>query len=143
MKKEIDVAVLETKKIAKYYISNAYPFDVLINEDVYNINLVFDDNKELLGIIIDVDNFELIKYIVFNLDKFTFPKTLNEYYTKYPSTRYAMITWNLAGGSSGKNAVSNKVSIPKIWLDVMDIREDDRDVVMKFDGTKITIEKRV
>lgn len=144
MKKEIDIAVLETKKIIKYNISNLYPFDILIDEDVYNIDLVFkEDDKKLLGIVINVDNFELIKYIVFNLDKFTFPKTLNDYYNKYPSTKYAMVTWNLAGGNSGKNAVSNKVSIPKRWLDVMDIKESSRDIIMRFDGTKITIEKRV
>lgn len=144
MKKEIDIAVLETKKIIKYNVSNVYSFDVLINEDVYNIDLVFkEDNKELLGIVINVDNFELVKHIVFNMDKSIFPSTLNEYYNKYPSTKYAMVTWNLAGGNSGKNAVSNKVSIPKKWLDVMDIKESSRDIIMKFDGTKITIEKRV
>ena len=143
MKREVNIVDLDSGQVNKYMISESYFCDVLINEDVYQIELVFKDDGSLLGIIVDMDNLELIQCIVYEMRGGDIPRSIIEYYKKYPSTRYGMITWNLAGGNAGKNSISNKISIPYKWLDLMDITKNSRDIEMKFDGTKITIEKRV
>lgn len=46
-----------------------------------------------------------------------------------------------AGGNASKNAHNCKVSIPKKWIDAMEITTDERDVTLQFDGKKIVLEK--
>lgn len=55
--------------------------------------------------------------------------------------RNGRIIFAKAGGNASKNSYNCKVSIPKKWVDVMGVTNDDRDVTLKFDGTKIVIRK--
>lgn len=48
---------------------------------------------------------------------------------------------NKAGGGSGKNTVNYRVSLPAPWMQQMGITEEDREVILSFDGEKIIIEK--
>ena len=47
------------------------------------------------------------------------------------------------GGTAAKNSNTYKLSLPSSWVREMGISEDDRQVEMKFDGTAITITKRI
>lgn len=46
-----------------------------------------------------------------------------------------------AGGNAGKNSYNTRMSVPKEWLNKMNITKDDREVDVSFDGKKIIIEK--
>lgn len=46
---------------------------------------------------------------------------------------------NKAGGTSGGN--NCKVSIPNKWVSAIGATPDDREVLLEFDGEKITIKK--
>lgn len=56
-------------------------------------------------------------------------------------SRNLKIMYNKSGGTASKNSYSPKVSIPKKWLDKMEVTMDNRDVKLSFDGEKIIIEK--
>lgn len=47
------------------------------------------------------------------------------------------------GGTAAKNSNTYKLSLPSSWVKEMGISEDDRQVEMKFDGTSITITKKL
>ena len=53
--------------------------------------------------------------------------------------RSAKINFSTAGGSAGRGAKTCKVTLPTAWLSTMGIREDRREVVLSFDGEKITV----
>lgn len=56
--------------------------------------------------------------------------------------RELKVMFNKSGGNASKNSYSPKLSIPKVWLDKMNVTLDEREVKAKFDGSKITIEKK-
>lgn len=56
--------------------------------------------------------------------------------------RVLKIMFNKSGGNASKNSYAPKLSIPKAWLDKMDITLEERDVKVTFEGFKITIEKK-
>lgn len=144
MKKNINVAVLETRKIIKMEGEYIYPFDIIVNDIVYTIELVYDnDTKRLKGFVYEKNKKNAIMYVVQNLSSLSLPLTLDEYYNIYNVVKYGVITWNFAGGNASKNSISNKISIPHAWLDVMNIDEDNREVKLTFDGSKIVIEKKI
>lgn len=47
------------------------------------------------------------------------------------------------GGTAAKNSSTYKLSLPSSWVKEMGISEEDRQVEMKFDGTSITITKKL
>lgn len=47
------------------------------------------------------------------------------------------------GGTAAKNSSTYKLSLPSSWVKEMGISENDRQVEMKFDGTSITIIKKL
>lgn len=47
------------------------------------------------------------------------------------------------GGTAAKNSNTYKLSLPSSWIKEMGISEDDRQVELKFDGTSITISKKL
>jgi hypothetical protein len=54
--------------------------------------------------------------------------------------RKAKIIFNKPGGTArGNNAITNRVTIPSIWIKDMDISSDERDVVLMYDKDKHTI----
>lgn len=55
--------------------------------------------------------------------------------------RSGRIIFAKAGGNASKNSYNCKVSLPKKWVDAMGITNDDRDVILQFDGKKIVIKK--
>lgn len=46
-----------------------------------------------------------------------------------------------AGGNASKNAYNCKISIPKLWADIMGAGPDSREMIMEFDGEKIILKK--
>lgn len=57
--------------------------------------------------------------------------------------RRLKVMFQKAGGNAGKNSYNTRMSIPKEWLNRMDITIDERAVDVYFDGEKIIIEKSV
>lgn len=55
--------------------------------------------------------------------------------------RKLKIMFQKAGGNAGKNSYNTRMSVPKEWLNKMNITKDDREVDVYFDGKKIIIEK--
>ena len=56
-------------------------------------------------------------------------------------TRKAKILFSKSGGTASKNGITNRVTIPTVWVREMGITKDDRDVILKFENGIITIEK--
>lgn len=48
-----------------------------------------------------------------------------------------------AGGNAGKDAKKYSVRLPNKWAREMQINPEERDVVISFDGAKVTIQKAV
>ena len=57
--------------------------------------------------------------------------------------RKLKIMFQKAGGNAGKNSYNTRMSVPKEWLNKMNITKDDREVDVYFDGKKIIIEKSI
>ena len=55
--------------------------------------------------------------------------------------RRAKVLFSKSGGTASKNGITNRVTIPTVWVREMGITKDDRDVVLKFENGIITIEK--
>lgn len=55
--------------------------------------------------------------------------------------REGKIMFNAAGGKAGKNSVTTRTSIPKVWLDLMEITEENPSIKKSFINGKIIIEK--
>lgn len=46
---------------------------------------------------------------------------------------------NRAGGNAGKNSYNFRVSLPSSWIRQMGLHEDNRNLILEFDGKTITI----
>lgn len=55
--------------------------------------------------------------------------------------RKTKVIVNSAGGNASKNAKSFKINLPSIWMHELAINDENREVLMKFDGNSIVIEK--
>lgn len=53
--------------------------------------------------------------------------------------RIAKVNISAAGGSAGAGAKTCKITLPTTWLSVLGVREDSREVILSFDGEKITV----
>lgn len=53
--------------------------------------------------------------------------------------RRAKVNFSAAGGSAGVGAKTCKVTLPTAWLSELGISEDNREVVLAFDGEQITL----
>ena len=57
--------------------------------------------------------------------------------------RNAKVIVSAAGGTAGKTSKTYKLSLPSSWLAEMGISADEKNVLLSFDGTQITIQKRL
>lgn len=141
MKKNIKIAVFETRQVEEVEVDFRYPFEIFLNDILYQIELVYDSDKKLKGIVYEEDKRSVIGYVIHNMESLNIPQTLSEYYSTYNDVKGGKVSWSKAGGNASKNSISNKVSIPNNWLSVMDIDEDDRNIKLAFNGKQIIIEK--
>lgn len=44
--------------------------------------------------------------------------------------------------NDGKGNYTNKISLPKTWIERMGVTSEDREVIVKFEDNKIIIEKK-
>ncbi len=54
----------------------------------------------------------------------------------------AKVIFNKSGGTAGSGGITNRVTIPTTWVREMGITEEDREVILKFDGEAIIIRKK-
>lgn len=54
----------------------------------------------------------------------------------------AKVIFNKSGGTAGSGGITNRVTIPTTWAREMGITEEDREVILKFDGETIIIRKK-
>ena len=50
-------------------------------------------------------------------------------------------TWKVNGGNAGRNSKNYRVSIPSAWINELGLNENNRDLVLQFDGESISIRK--
>lgn len=55
--------------------------------------------------------------------------------------RNSRIIVGSAGGTAGRTSKTYKISLPSAWLSQMEIGEEEREVLISFDGNQITIRK--
>lgn len=55
--------------------------------------------------------------------------------------RKMKVIFNKAGGNAGRTSVGTRISLPKTWIDKMNITPEEREVLLSFKNKKITIEK--
>lgn len=60
---------------------------------------------------------------------------------KPKETRNMRCMINKVGGNAGSGAVNYRVSLPSAWAAAMNISKENPELVMTFDGKKITIER--
>ena len=58
------------------------------------------------------------------------------------ANRELKVMFNKSGGTESKNSYSPKISIPKAWLDDMEITLDEREVIAVYEDKKIIIKKK-
>lgn len=51
------------------------------------------------------------------------------------------VIFSKAGGNASKNSYNTKITLPKVWLDIMQITPEDKEIIAEFDGEKIIIKK--
>ena len=139
--KKVDVVLLNGKIERNMKIEYAYEFILEINNKEFELELIYDNDKILKGFVYN-NNRDLFQYIFKNINLLNIPKTVQDYFKQFFIVKDTSVTWTNAGGNSSQNSISNKVSIPRKWLELMDIDEDNRDIRMIFDGEKITIQKK-
>lgn len=139
--KKVDIVLLNGKIERNMKIEYAYEFVLEINNKEFELELIYDNDKILKGFVYN-NNRDLFQYIFKNINLLNIPKTLQDYFKQFFIVKDTSVTWTNAGGNSSQNAISNKISIPRKWLELMDINENDRDIRMIFDGEKITIQKK-
>ncbi len=57
--------------------------------------------------------------------------------------RIAKVNISSAGGTAAGGARTCKVTLPTTWMEAMGITEDQRELELSFDGTKITLSHRL
>ncbi len=57
--------------------------------------------------------------------------------------RQGKIIIHASGGTAGKGANTYKLTLPSVWVKEMGINESDREVELFFDGSTITIARRL
>ena len=55
--------------------------------------------------------------------------------------RKMKVIFNKAGGNASKKSYGAKISLPKVWMNEMNITPEEREVLLSFENKKITIEK--
>lgn len=55
--------------------------------------------------------------------------------------RNVRVMINLAGGNAGTDSQNYRISLPSAWMNTLGIDQQNRKVVLQFDGEKITIQK--
>ncbi|MDY2882999.1 MAG: hypothetical protein SOT71_10140 [Romboutsia timonensis] len=139
--KKVDVVLLNGKIERNMKVEYAYEFILEINNKEFELELIYDNDKILKGFVYN-NNRDLFQYIFKNINSLNIPKTVQDYFKQFFIAKDTTVTWTNAGGNSSQNAISNKISIPRKWLELMNIDEDNRDIRMVFDGEKIIIEKK-
>lgn len=56
--------------------------------------------------------------------------------------KIAKVIFNKSGGTAGSGGVTNRITIPTTWVREMGITDEDREVILKFDGETIIIRKK-
>lgn len=139
--RKVDTVTIDGKIERDIKVEYTYKYILEINDKKFEIELIYDNNRELKGFVYNY-NRDLFQYIFNNFSRLNFPRTVQEYFQQHSIEKDATVSWVSAGGNSSQNAISNKVSIPRKWLELMDIDESNRDIRIVFDGEKITIEKK-
>lgn len=57
--------------------------------------------------------------------------------------RNAKVNISAAGGTAAKNSKTCKVTLPTTWLETIGITEEHRELDLTFDGTTITLSRRL
>ena len=57
--------------------------------------------------------------------------------------RIAKVSFNKSGGTARGTAITNRITIPTSWIKNLGITEDDRQVKLRLEKSKIIIEKNV
>lgn len=55
--------------------------------------------------------------------------------------KIAKVIFNKSGGTAGSGGITNRITIPTTWVREMGVTDEDRGVILEFDGDKITIKK--
>ena len=57
-------------------------------------------------------------------------------------TRNAKLIVNKSGGTASEKSKTYRVTIPNSWVEQLGISEDNREIELSFDGTKITVRRK-
>lgn len=57
--------------------------------------------------------------------------------------RHGKIIAHASGGTAGKDSNTYKITLPSLWIKEMNLSENEREVELSFDGSRITIEKKL
>lgn len=55
--------------------------------------------------------------------------------------RIAKVSFNKSGGTARGTAITNRITIPTMWIKSLGITEDDREVRLSLIDNKIVVEK--
>ena len=118
-----------------------YKFEYFDEEEGYlmEFKVVYRDTM-LMGVIIEKDEDKEIVEMI-KEGKIVIPAMQKDYFRMFNDVRSRKVTWVKSGGNASRSAVSTKLYIPKIWLDVMSAGKDERNLEMIFDGDEIRIKK--
>lgn len=136
MKWNKDLEQVQTDLFIYYY----YEEDGRIHLDIKTLE--GDQDESYLGNICSADdeNWEekieaFIKEFEASEENISFGRRLNT------EVRTARISINKKGGTAGKDSIGYRVILPNTWMQQMGISEENREVILAFDGEEITIRR--
>lgn len=59
----------------------------------------------------------------------------------FRETRKVRVLMGNPGGNASKGASYYRVGLPPVWAQQLGVTPDDRDILLSYDGQRITIEK--
>lgn len=59
-----------------------------------------------------------------------------------PTKRILKVTFNKSGGTSSRNGITTRVTLPTSWIKELGITEENREVIAILEDNKIIIQKK-
>ena len=141
--RKVNLIDLNKNIIENVYIKKSYNLSVLHNLEFINLELVYNDARNLKGIICYKNKDTIFELLNCKDIVSTIPTTLQQYreLEEGKEVKVSKIAFSKGTGNSSQNSYSTSLYIPAQWLYELEISKDDNKILMEFNGEKIVITK--
>ena len=139
--RKVNLIDLNKNIIENDYIKKSYNLSVLHNLEFINLELVYNDARNLKGIICYKNKDTIFELLNCKDIVSTIPTTLQQYreLEEGKEVKVSKIAYSKGKGNSSQNSYSTSLYIPINWLNELGISKESNKVVMEFNGKEIII----